>query len=331
MTRFLLLCICICISTSSFSQTTVIKDVHFNNYINSLNNDFTNYFTGFNTGITQLQTNGINGGCIATPDSNNWGNDNAHFCTKFKAIVSSSYSFNTSFCFKYDSTIVNPNSFDRVASIWIIPNADFNHYLISSITHDKKIQVISYSSVMSTASMSLLHNRWYRLSSSVTFDGGVSGDVIHDLVTVYDLGPQGTSTPSLVMLLNHLLNDNILIADTSIDVSITGTRYGGALYIDDFHFEGNLGSDACPLTGIATAELQQQVVIKQEGNLIHIKNNSSKSILTAIYDLTGKMLNSEYIKPGDAEINMEHYSSGLYILKFNDNEQQFSKRLEVLH
>ncbi|MEP7265766.1 MAG: T9SS type A sorting domain-containing protein, partial [Bacteroidota bacterium] len=305
-----------CTVATCFSQTTVGLGIHFDNYINSSNNDFTNYFNGINTGMTQLQTNGITGGCLATPDSNNWGNDNAHFCMNYKAFVSSVFIFNTNFCFKYDSSIVNPNSFDRIASIWMTPSADFNHYLISCITHDKKLQILSYSSAINSNAMPLLHNHWYKFSSAVIFTGGgIGGNDIQDIITVDDLGVTGTSTPTLVMLLNHTINDNILTADTAIDASITATRYGGALYVDDFTYYGNKGSDNCPLTGIYATDLQQQFIIKQEGNLIHLKNNSAKNILATIYDITGKLLSSEYIKPGDSEINMEHFNSGLYILK----------------
>lgn len=59
----------------------VDEDVHFDFYQSVTNNDFINHFNG-GWGLTQIQTNGITGGCLSTPDSVNWGNDNAIYCSQ---------------------------------------------------------------------------------------------------------------------------------------------------------------------------------------------------------------------------------------------------------
>src|SRR5262245_49774476 len=88
---------------SAFSQI-VTEDILFDNYISATNNDFANHFTG-GLGLAQITTSGITGGCLTTPNTISWGNDNAIYCSKY--IGALSYYARTSISFKYDSTQIN--------------------------------------------------------------------------------------------------------------------------------------------------------------------------------------------------------------------------------
>jgi hypothetical protein len=316
------------VTINSIAQTT-IKDVHFDNYVNASNNDFTNFFTG-SSNLYQIPSNGITGGCLAAPDSNNWGNDNAQFCSSYSGLANSNY--RTSICFKYDSTLVNPNSYDRVTSIWMVPYTDFNHYLITSITHDKRVQVISYSYVNPTAPvLNLQHNNWYRLTADVTYLTSGS-NTIQVAPKVYSLGPNGTSTPSLISsLIQGSFSDSTLFKDTSIIIGITGARYGGTIYLDDFHFEGKAGVDNCPLTGINSVDLQQQIIFKQVLNTITISNNSNYVLHTTIYDANGRSVNQLSVPPGVMEFDLNKYTDGIYIFSGYSTEGVVVKKVLVNH
>ncbi len=316
------------ISISSYGQTT-IQDVHFDNYVNASSNDFTNFFTG-SSGLYQIPTNGITGGCLAAPDSNNWGNDNAQYCSSYSGQTNSVY--RTTISFKYDSTLVNANSYDRVASIWMVPFTDFNHYLITSITHDKRIQVISYSYVNPLAPvLNLQHNNWYRLTADVTFLGG-STNTIDVSPKVYSLGPNGTSGPTLISsVILGSFNDSTLLKDTNITIGITGARYAGTLYLDDFHFEGKKGIDNCPLTGIDVADLQQQIIFNQIMNKINISNTTIQAFEVSLCDLNGRKLYQFQLDPGTFDIDMEKYPDGIYILSCSSKIGLLTKKVLVLH
>src|SRR6266536_995815 len=94
---FLTAFLCLCFLTSS--AQIVIENVSFDNYISPTNNDFTNRFTN-GLGLTQITTNGITGGCLTTPNTVSWGNDNAIYCSKY--IAADSSICNTRISFKYD-------------------------------------------------------------------------------------------------------------------------------------------------------------------------------------------------------------------------------------
>ena len=103
-----------------FSQI-ITENVSFDNSISSTNNDLSNNFifpagalTNF---ITQSDIGGINGGALIPPNTINWGNDIIQYCSTYRNTINSM--IETSICFKYNSTLVNPNTSERSIAIWM--------------------------------------------------------------------------------------------------------------------------------------------------------------------------------------------------------------------
>ena len=105
------------------------ENVSFDNYTSASDNDLVNWFSGGN-GLTQITSSGITGGCLTTPDSISWGNDNANYCFKYVAGTPNA----TSVCFKYDTAMTSLPSYARCATIWLAPQADWNHYIVASVS-----------------------------------------------------------------------------------------------------------------------------------------------------------------------------------------------------
>lgn len=240
----------------SYSQI-VTEEVNFDFYVDAAYNDFINHFSG-GYGMSQVENEGITGGCVITPDSSSWGNDNAIYCSKYKPLAGDT-TF-TSICFKYDSALIHPNSYQRALSIFLRPQADYNHYVIASVSGNKKIELLTYSWNNNPYPPLTLHtNHWYRFDLMVVFSSSVQ---VKLTASVFDLGIGGTSDAVLVNSSSGSFNDEVLATDTAIQVSVTSARYGGATHLDNFHFEGRQGFTDC--TNVATG-------IPAEGNNPAIK------------------------------------------------------------
>lgn len=234
-------------TTSLLTAQMVSETVSFNNYISTSDNDFQNRFDN-GPGLNQLQTNGITGGCLETPQTENWGNDNAVYCTHFKGQFGVSYI--TGICFKYDTTQLNSINFDRATSLWMKPYADPNHYVIASVLGTGNIQIVSYSAAASSAVLALQQDHWYNLLLITDFTGGAFNDQININAQVNDLGLSGQDPPFPTGFTNAVLHDSILITDADIEVSVTGTSWGGALYLDNFRSDGMKSYDNCVSMGV---------------------------------------------------------------------------------
>lgn len=313
----------------SYGQT-VIKDEHFDNYINSTTNDFTNNFSG-NTYLYQIPNSGITGGCLATPDSNLWGNDNAVYCATYKGTATGTV-YSTSVCFKYNSAIVNPNGYDRTCSIWLIPHNDFNHYLITSVTHDLRIQTISYSWVNPTSQvMPLQNNHWYKLQAEYTFLSPPPAAAINVNAKVFDLGITGLTTPSLISSVTGSFNDSTLVTDTTIYIGLTGARFGGASHLDDFHFEGTIGQDLCVTTSVNDIYNDKSISAYSANEQIHISNNSSQSLIYILRNVSGQMLYRVTSSESAFQIPTSNLPDGVYLLEAINSFISFSRKIPVLH
>ena len=163
----------------------VVQEVHFDYYNSVTDNDFENNFDN-GPGLVQIQTNGITGGCLQTPDSVDWGNANAYYCSRYAPQIGDTA--RTSICFKYDSTQINLPSYQRALSIWLWPNADFNHYIIASVSGNKKLELLTYSwSNNPYPDLALWHDHWYRYELRAIFQGGAGNQVVIQ-AEVSDLG-----------------------------------------------------------------------------------------------------------------------------------------------
>ncbi|MEO8087836.1 MAG: hypothetical protein ABI763_13515, partial [Bacteroidota bacterium] len=244
---FLTVMICIFIGCLSAQAQMVNETVNFDNYINASDNDFINRFDN-GPGLNQIQNNGITGGCLTTPQTESWGNDNAIYCTHFKGQIGVSYL--TGICFKYDTTNLNSINFDRPVTIWMKPYLDPNHYVIASVLGSGNIQIVSYSTAASSPVLQWEQDHWYNLLLTTVFTGGAVNDQININAQVNDLGVTGNDPPIPTGFTNAVLHDSILIADTAIESSVSGTQWGGALYLDNFRFDGLKSYDNCVSTTV---------------------------------------------------------------------------------
>jgi hypothetical protein len=319
------------ISLLSFTAgaQVVNEDVHFDFYQNAANCDLVNYFDGGN-GLIQNQVGGITGGCLISPDSIAWGNDNAIYCSTFNPVSGDSNI--TSICFKYDSTTVSISSFQRAVSLFMYPSTDFNHYVIASISGNKKIEILSYGwNNNPYPNVTLYDGHWYRFELTV---------VVYPLnfqvvakAELFDLGLTGTAPPVSVNSSFGGFVDNTLAADTSIQVSFTATSFGGAQITDDFHFHGGKGQSSCPVTaGIENASGSATAVYPvMMQDVLHIYgNNGNQELLLTLYDVRGKKMQELKTNSTAPEMNMQHLSNGIYYLNCISNNRSKSFRIALV-
>jgi hypothetical protein len=266
--------------------------------------------------MAQLQSNGITGGCLSVQDSISWGNDNAVYCSHYNPV--SGDTAITSVCFKYDSTTVELSSFQRAISIFLRPSADFNHYVIATVSGNKKIELITYGWVNTPyPNLSLLHNHWYSYKLSTAFFGAASQ--VYIKAEVFELGVSGTSSPALVNSSSGTINDNVLAVDTNIEVSITGATYGGCLYMDDFRFYGRKGSSNCVgSTGLENPVINNAINIHYSPveNTLHLNNEGvgSEMIIT-VFNAKGEKVLESKTSHRRTEINTAALANGLYMMQ----------------
>lgn len=313
--------------TSKTGAQTSTEIVNFDNYVSVTDNDFANWFSGGN-GLTQITTNGISGGCLSTPDSVNWGNDEANYCFKYKGGDFASNS--TRFNFKYDSTLTNLPSYARCASIWLKPSADFNHYIVASVSHQKKLEILTYSWTNNGApSFTLTHGNWYQLVLFLTYSSGGSINVAADL---FDLGPSGLFSPSLVDHQFGGINDTVFSNDTAVQIGISGSLKGGAKYIDDFKFIGQKSSDSCAFSipnSIEDIANSDKFIFYNENNSIQLLGAKVSAMKVEIINLEGKIIETQSVN-GNFSFNATSLASGIYFLKAKSVDGNFVKQFAVI-
>ncbi len=309
---------------------TVVEDVNFDNYTSPSNNDLKNHFYGtFGISLTQIQTNGITGGCLATSNSPNYGIDNAIYCSKYKGNIGSTYI--SSISFKYDASIVNPNTDDIAAEIDLNPTSNWNYYIFTRVINHT--QFGSYLEILTGTwnnspgpHLTLQQNHWYKLSISTTFSGGTFSDKIDLIAEVFDLGLSGTNNPTLLNSASGTIYMYILIADTAISIGITGARWGGGIYLDDFHYQGIKSSFSCA-SGQGINEIEKKVhlncypnpfttqtILQTDGLL----NNAS----IIVYNCFGQIVKQiKNISGQTIILNRDDLPSGIYYIRLSQKDK----------
>jgi hypothetical protein len=300
----------------------VTETVDFDYYTSATDNDLENRFDG-GLGLTQIQTNGITGGCLETPTTINWGTDNATYCTRFKGVIGETYEAGISF--KYDTSNFNNINFDRPVSLWMKPYVDPNHYIIASVLDSKKIQIVSYSATGSSLTMQLQQGHWYELFVNTAFNGGGTGDEIIINAQVNDLGTSGTNLPIPAGYANTTLHDSIIIADTSIEVSITGTSWGGAQYLDNFRIEANKSYDNCITTAVEEYT-SDDIQIANSGLAITVSTGNLQQGSIDIYDVHGKKLVEMMLTSGKTIFDTSGMPAGIYFVTINSGSTLITKK-----
>ena len=290
----------------------VTETVFFDNYVSPSNNDLVNHFSG-NVLLGPITTNGITGGCLTVPTTESWGNNNAIYCSKY--LNSSVYSNDTRISFKYDSTQINPINYDRAVTIYLNPVADFNHYVIASITYDKKIQVVSYFAANNPVTVNLYHNHWYEfiLNTSYTMPIPMTYQITAS-AQLNDLGPTGLLPPIPAGNSNIIFTDSLLYVDTAVQVSFSGTSWGGAKYLDNFRYQGVKSADSCNATTGLNAVADDGVKVIISGNTISCTSIHDDLILE-LYSISGQKVLSKQLPSGDSSESFNEMAGGLYLIQ----------------
>ena len=299
---------------SAARAQVVTEEVNFDYYLNVSDNDFANHFSG-GYGMEQIQSDGITGGCLTVPDSISWGNDNAVYCSRYKPLTGDTTV--TSLAFKYDSATVHLSSYQRAMSIWMTPYSDFNHYIVATVSPDKKIEILTYGWNNNPYPLLALHsNHWYNYQLTTIF--GANQQVTVEAV-VYDLGTTGFGNPVLVNSSSGSFIDNVLSEDTSIQVSITGASYGGTKYLDNFSFHGPEGVSNCINVATGTSEPVDQGTINvfpnPAGKELIISTDQFSGSRMAIVNLQGQKMMEFYMDEPTKILDVENLTPGIYFLQ----------------
>jgi len=290
---------------------SVIENIAFDNYVSPVDNDFANYFS-VGTGLTQITTNGIVGGCLTTPLTVNWGNDNAIYCSKY--IDSASYSNTTRISFKYDTTQINTVNYDRAVSIFLRPSADFNHYVIASIMHDKKIQIVSYFAANNPFPVTLQHNHWYEFILNTSYTTPAPIYQVTTNAQLNDLGLTGLTPPIPAGFTNLSFTDSLLYVDDEVQVSFTGSMWGGAKYLDNFGFQGVKSANSCSFTSGIPVVSDPEIDVFFHDNAFHFTNSAS-DLNWQLYSVTGQKAASGKVPSGVSSYHATSLENGLYLLE----------------
>jgi hypothetical protein len=206
------------------------------------------------------------------------------------------------------------------------PYVDPNHYIIASVLDSRRIQIVSYSATGSSGIMQLLQGHWYNLVLATSFVGGGQGDEIGINAQVNDLGVAGTDPPIPVSFTNATLHDSIMIADTSIEVSITGASWGGAQYLDNFRFDGMKSYDNCIFTAVEenTPDNIQSFV---NGSVLSVRTGNIQNGTIEIYDVHGKKLAEKKITSGPTTFDINGMPAGIYLLSIRNEKYSVTKKV----
>jgi len=310
------------------SAQMVNETVNFDGYVSASDNDLVNRFDN-GPGLNQIQTNGITGGCLTTPQTESWGNDNAIYCTHFKGQVGVSYT--TGICFKYDTTNLNSINFDRPVTLWMKPYVDPNHYVIASVLGSGNIQIVSYSAANSSGVLQLEQDHWYNLLLTAVFTGGAVNDQIDINAQVNDLGVTGNDPPIPTGSTNVMLHDSILIADTAIEASMSGTQWGGALYLDNFRFDGLKSYDICVSTAVNETGNENSFSFSMANNTLTVFTGSAFEYAEVeILNLNGQKLIGKKINSRINRFDLSSFADGLYFLSLNKNGNQVTEKITIV-
>jgi hypothetical protein len=291
----------------SFSQA-VSEQVSFDNP-----NDLADHFYGLQS-MVQIPANGVTGGCLDTPDSINWGNDNSIYCSKFAAADTE---FLVSVMFYYSDSVINPNSYDRAVSIFLRPHTDPNHYVIGSFSHDKKIEGLSYFAANSSNAITMTNNHWYKLNVILS----ISNNFINAILELEDKGANGQSAATSMGSIQLPFPDTLLANDNAIEVSVIGSKSGGGIYLDNFEFNGYKSADSCLTASIRDISNDADLKLIREGDKIQLLTDKLISNCEA-YDLNGRRIKT-WTGASIKSIDISGFGRGIYLFRFDGFEKAF--------
>ncbi len=310
---------------------SISDTIYFNNYTSSSNNDLTNHF--WNTSwITMDTIYGITGGALNTPNTLSWGNDLIWYCKNYDNVIDTMIT--TSVCFKWNSALINTSTYDRAAAIFLMGDS-INHNVAYYLNRDRTLTVITYGAVQNSL-MTLTSGHWYRLVASYKSLSTPPGDHVYTRAEIFDLGTNGLATPVAIGNTTLPLQDSSLTFSGQFNVRISGAKWGGGEYLDNFSFHGIPGTINCIPVGLSENNSDASSVNlypQPSHNCFHVKLNVSmreKNISYTIADLTGReIIRGEKLISDDIVFDTHILSPGIYFLNLTSNTIKFQKQIII--
>jgi Secretion system C-terminal sorting domain len=211
------------------------------------------------------------------------------------------------------------------------PYADPNHYVIASVLGTGNIQIVSYSATASSPALMLQQGHWYNLLLTTDFTGGAFNDQININAQVNDLGVTGNDPPFPTGFTNAVLHDSILIADTDIEASITGTLWGGALYLDNFRFDGMKSFDNCVSTNTNENGWENTFSFSISNNTLTVLAEVDFQVFDVeILNLKGQKLMAGKNTTGIFKYNLTTLPDGFYFLSVANEKGRETKKFGLI-
>lgn len=326
---------------------SVLETVDFNTYVSATNNDLTNRFlvsqstTNF---LTQVTTGGITGGALMPPNFADYNLDYYNYCSTYANPRGGLTE--TSVCFKYNGTLVNPNA--TVVPIKIVFESDaVNHYLICQIRKYANAQAgafeMSYAVANSNgrtaiASNSLVNGRWYKFVVQHRPDGGSFNDQVYGRIELFDIGATGTSTPVSVASLNASFTDASWVASTRHTLDIASSRQGGAELLDNFSFNGPKAGSLCSVVSgtrnhqLSDTNLEMYPNPAKGSVTVRLRPGFAQKVnRVELLDMMGKSVNVAVVTATDNTfaLDVAAVAPGSYVVRVNTEEGNFLRKLTL--
>ena len=311
---------------------SITDTVYFNNYASPTNNDLVNHFSN-TVWITQDTIHGITGGALNPPNTLSWGNDLIWYCKNYSNVIDSLMT--TSVSFKWNSALINITTYDRAAAIFYEGNVA-NHNYACYLNRDRTVTLITYGSVYVTSPLTLNNGHWYRFAGGLSSLSTSPGDWLVASCYMADLGTSGTANPTPVMSETLNFEDSDMVNSPEFNVRISGAKWGGGEYLDNFTFHGLPGSSNCVSTGAKENVFNSQSISiypQPTHDILHVVMNSTKKeqvIFYTVTDIAGReVMKGKQLLNDGFSLNVGRLTAGIYLLQLQTGNGIISKRISV--
>jgi hypothetical protein len=326
------------LSAPAFGQ--VMESVNFDTYTSPTNNDLANRFIrptfAASNILTQMTTGGITGGAIAPINEPNYGNDYTQYCSTYANTLG--VTTETTVSFKYNSALVNTNSFARPVVIYLDNN--IGNEGISFNLNRGGLQVVSYNYNNQTAlpNTTFVSGRWYKVSAQYRPVGGQFNDQFTVRMELFDLGTTGTSTPVSKGFHAATIYRAAVVGASSYTAGIMGAKWGGAELLDNFTFSGNKAGSLCTTTLATVASIGNVGMSVSPnpatGNVVvgFSSGFTGQVYQVQILDMLGKTCQISQIRDATKRqltLDASKLAAGLYIVNAQTSTGHFRQKLVV--
>ena len=157
--------------------------------------------------------------------------------------------------------------------------------------------------------------------------GGQFGDEVFAKAEIFDIGTTGTASPLSIGNHTATIYDVDLVNSTEFEIQLSGTKWGGSEYLDDFIFSGIKGSSNCTITGLNHYSEFTQINIFPNPMVdeINISLDNKQSNLTIktvyLYDSVGQLVISKSMNNKvDSNLRTYNLNTGIYLLSIETSD-----------